>query len=397
MKKMKKLTVMTSVGVFAVMAIAVMLRPDQMGTNVAAEPASTADPVGEPVGESLQLALDLGLPLGVAEEVVVFAENIESAVLRDGDIDMAAFDTAFAEYAERMVTAVESNRDVDPELLPYATLMPKMPNPGELAEGRYDSKWQEFIADMDIADEEAVRDIVTRWEEFNIEISRQLSAGIINGQQYANAKLTVGDLQDSLASQLSRDQLQDVAVNEEFYWENFRREQFERQREMALAGYTTGIINAAAENDLAAVRDFVQSGADVNTSTTDGRWTALREAAYAGNVEMAQYLIQAGADVNWASINGRTALTEAAEGGNLGLVRLLASEGANLEGADITPLKIAVMFNRTEVVKELINLGADVSGEKGGSALSWASNYGNQEMEQMLRNAGASRVAWIFE
>ena len=90
---------------------------------------------------------------------------------------------------------------------------------------------------------------------------------------------------------------------------------------------------------------------------------------------------------------------EAAANGHVEMVSLLASEGVDLdyshsEKPGFTALVRAARYNHTEVVRELLNQGADATGQVGSYALLSASDYGNQEMEQMLRDAGASRVRW---
>ncbi len=62
-------------------------------------------------------------------------------------------------------------------------------------------------------------------------------------------------------------------------------------------GGYTGIVVAASRGDLASVQAYLDSGADPNQMTTDGE-TALHNAAWYNETEIMRILIDAGADVN---------------------------------------------------------------------------------------------------
>ena len=377
---------------FASAIALVMMWPNQSDTVVVdnLDPNPATNESREHIDVRVQLGLDFGLSQATAEEVAAMTDAIiESTDANGGEIDQGSLDTIMADHFERVVSTIESSFSSDQEFLPNNVLMHSLPSAAEAAELRYVDKWQEVIGKMELSDQRAVKDIITEWEQFNMEIGRQLGAGEISSQDYADSKLTIEELQDRLSPYLSSSQQVDIAVNDELFWEDVRLRMVEQQRILTDSGYMSGIVSAAADNDILEVRQLLRSGIDVNTSTTDGEWTPLREAAYAGNTEMAELLIDSGADVNWVSAGGVTALAEAAESGNVDMVRLLLSEGATV---DVSTLDDAAMFNRTEVVRELVNQGLDVAGEAGSSALGWASDYGNTEMERILRDAGASRV-----
>jgi uncharacterized protein len=61
------------------------------------------------------------------------------------------------------------------------------------------------------------------------------------------------------------------------------------------------LVNAAAEQDAAAVRALLREGVDVNARRADGA-TALLYAAHWNDVEMIDLLLKAGASVNAAEI-----------------------------------------------------------------------------------------------
>ncbi len=108
---------------------------------------------------------------------------------------------------------------------------------------------------------------------------------------------------------------------------------------------------------------------------------------------MARLLIDSGANTNWTAADGSSALTDAALNGHDDMVRLLLEGGADMdcEHPEITgqtALVQAAQQNHTHVVETLLGEGASVDGMTGELALSWARDYGNSEMERMLRDAG---------
>lgn len=71
---------------------------------------------------------------------------------------------------------------------------------------------------------------------------------------------------------------------------------------------------------------LIYYGADVNLSGPDGR-TALRAAAWAGNLETVKCLLDAGADVNKSDSEKRTALIAAAYMGHTDVLEVLLKAG----------------------------------------------------------------------
>ncbi|VDP72485.1 unnamed protein product [Schistosoma mattheei] len=74
------------------------------------------------------------------------------------------------------------------------------------------------------------------------------------------------------------------------------------------------------------VQLLIYYGADVNLSGPDGR-TALRAAAWAGNLETVKCLLDAGADVNKSDSEKRTALIAAAYMGHTDVLEALLKAG----------------------------------------------------------------------
>jgi ankyrin repeat protein len=124
-----------------------------------------------------------------------------------------------------------------------------------------------------------------------------------------------------------------------------------RVAELLLAKGASGLslITAAAIGRHQAVRDFVESGADLSLHRRrdappkpDDHWPAdsahvrgdvLSDALYAaarnGHREVVEYLLDQGADVNARGVFGATALQWAAFNGHTGVVELLLARGAD--------------------------------------------------------------------
>ena len=103
-------------------------------------------------------------------------------------------------------------------------------------------------------------------------------------------------------------------------------------------------------------------------------------------VDVVKTLVENGADVNSADEEGYTALTHAAKNGDLETVDfLLGVEGINMNvstfGSDYTPLLWAIARGHEDVVKKLIDAGAEqfVGGGRI-DALDVADRYGNQNI-----------------
>jgi len=88
------------------------------------------------------------------------------------------------------------------------------------------------------------------------------------------------------------------------------------------------LIMAVKNGDVEKVQRLIEQSANVNAKRENG-WTALRWAAFFGHKEIVKLLIQAGADVNAKEYEyGRTALYYAREEGHEEIVQLLLEAGA---------------------------------------------------------------------
>ena len=172
------------------------------------------------------------------------------------------------------------------------------------------------------------------------------------------------------------------------------------QQVNAIGGrYVTPLVAALAGRHFQTAELLHQNGAHVNVHGNDGD-TALCSAAWYGDLEMVQVLLNLEADVNDRGLNNWTPIHNASHGPDPTLLhtsynnrqllpdvaRLLLERGADvnarteqgnhdLEGG--TPLHTAADYGRVEVVRVLLEHGANVGAEdnKGRTPLHDAAEY----------------------
>ena len=118
---------------------------------------------------------------------------------------------------------------------------------------------------------------------------------------------------------------------------------------------------------------------------------SIIKAAQEGNIEAVKQHLAAGADVNAKDENGWTPLNSAAVKGRNQIVKLLIEKGADLNAG--TPLIYAATDGHMEVIELLIANGADVNAKAndqlGGTALHMTANLGHKKVVELLVAAGA--------
>jgi ankyrin repeat protein len=172
------------------------------------------------------------------------------------------------------------------------------------------------------------------------------------------------------------------------------------------------IFAAAQAGDLAAARDAVDAGADVNAANPY-KVTPLLEATGQGHLEMAKFLIDQGAEVNYTGMGEGTPLTLAAFMGQLNFLKLFLESGANVNLAlpvgGETALHMAAVTKQTSAAIALLDARADPNlhvkcgvGTSmfdgnvklwGETPLHYAAAYGDEEMIKAMLNAGADKKA----
>jgi ankyrin repeat protein len=129
---------------------------------------------------------------------------------------------------------------------------------------------------------------------------------------------------------------------------------------------------------------------------SDGRNTALTEAAATGDEPELVRLLAAGEDPNELDDRGWSPLVWAARSGHARLVGILISRGADPDLADgasngWTPMMHAIDVREMDAVRALLNRDADpdVAAADGRTALMLASAYGYSRIVRLLLERGA--------
>lgn len=172
-------------------------------------------------------------------------------------------------------------------------------------------------------------------------------------------------------------------------------------------------IDAAAADDIPALRDALADGAEVNIRGEDGE-TALIRAAREARMIMAEILMDHGASLDLQDRHGRTALFYAARGAHIDLVALLIRAGADITLDDKNgekPLDIALKNGAPELVslfeqplKDLLaripsaDTGARLQyraapacapDPHGDTMLTWAAREGQENVVRAMVQSGA--------
>ncbi len=95
---------------------------------------------------------------------------------------------------------------------------------------------------------------------------------------------------------------------------------------VVLSGCASAEARAVRSGDIEAIREYINSGGDVNAPQRSGV-SLLMIAARAGQVESARLLLDYGAKINARDNNGRTALMYAAGAGQIAMVETLLDRG----------------------------------------------------------------------
>jgi ankyrin repeat protein len=156
-------------------------------------------------------------------------------------------------------------------------------------------------------------------------------------------------------------------------------------------------LHVAAENGHFQIAELLlDRGADLEAIDVDGD-TPLMCAAIGGHSEIYKMLLSRGADADILNINENGVLHYAAMGGSVEIVNLMLDSGQDINAQNaqnqggVTPLMAAVFNNRQEVVKFLLEKGADIeaSDSYGRTPLSMAVQENKQELVKFLLDKGA--------
>ena len=155
----------------------------------------------------------------------------------------------------------------------------------------------------------------------------------------------------------------------------------------------------AIEHDMNNIVDLlIKYGADIHHMTSNGV-TAIGIACINNNINIAKKLIDLGVDTNIADDEGNTPFHIAIEGNaGVDLLNLLYVNNAKIDIQNIygqTPLMIALEKGNVEVVKFLVDLGADLNlrDDDGKTALDLVIKYEDKKMIDLLITHGAQNMS----
>ena len=144
--------------------------------------------------------------------------------------------------------------------------------------------------------------------------------------------------------------------------------------------------------DPAVCRVLIDAGADLHTKDEDG-CLPLHSACDSGALDVVKMLVEAGAEVRAKSDDGETSFTMAAAHGHTETVcYLLGLPDVDVNHGNFNALQCAAMNGHTEVVRVLIDAGADIDikdNYDGCSPLHYACESESLESVKMLVRAGA--------
>ena len=161
------------------------------------------------------------------------------------------------------------------------------------------------------------------------------------------------------------------------------------------SGADLRLIEAAKNQDPAAVRALIKQRVDVNASSPDGA-TALHWAAYLDDAAEVDLLVGAGARADVANQDGATPLYLACVNRDAAIVKRLLAAGANPNSAlpsGETALMTAARTGSTEIVRMLLAGGANINAKEnthGQTALMWAVASDQVDVTKALLDADAA-------
>lgn len=151
------------------------------------------------------------------------------------------------------------------------------------------------------------------------------------------------------------------------------------------------IFDAARNDDLAAMKQLIANGADINDGGELGV-PVLKIAVARNNVEMTKLLLDAGATIDAATF----ILVITHSNGSLELVQYFVDHGADVNAPAVgipahAPLMYAAEFGYVEIGKLLLEKGADINkwDSFGDAALAVAAFHGQMDFVKMLVAKGA--------
>lgn len=154
------------------------------------------------------------------------------------------------------------------------------------------------------------------------------------------------------------------------------------------------LLKGADEGNFATVKEAIEKGAGVNSRYQSSQRTALFLAANEGHTQIVEFLLQyEDTNVDVRDCNADTPLTIAAYKNHTNIVRLLLNAGANVNASDkngLTALHCAAQNGCADILELLISKKANINaqgGKNNKTALMFAASYGHTIIVRTLLNA----------
>lgn len=166
--------------------------------------------------------------------------------------------------------------------------------------------------------------------------------------------------------------------------------------EATLADREPLVIVAARAGNTDAVKQMIETGADINTRSLSGM-TLMHFAINSSNLDLFEYLIRYGYDLDSLDENGRNAVFWAIDAHNPSMMEELIRKGANVSLKDKvngdTPLHYAVRENNMLMVETALNAGVDImaTNNDGYTAKKLAKKLKYKELKKYLRKQQKQR------
>lgn len=143
-------------------------------------------------------------------------------------------------------------------------------------------------------------------------------------------------------------------------------------------------------NDFFGVKKYVDDGADINESSESGESVLASSLRYRCDSDIVMFLIESGADVYDFDEEGVTIFDMAVTYDNFDIVKYIISKGFNVDETKrrsrFTPLMAAVCYGRVEMVKLLLEHGANPNAvdAKGISVMDFARKMNKKTILKIL-------------
>ncbi len=153
--------------------------------------------------------------------------------------------------------------------------------------------------------------------------------------------------------------------------------------------------------DLGKLKDLLNLGLDVN-ECDDKDYTALHIAASLGNSKLIELLCAYNADANICNKYGELPLHIAIRTGDLASVDMLLNHTKDINKQDRygnSPLHLATSYSNLSLIKTLVARKAFLNyvNEQGDTALSIAEDNDNQDIVNLLRKNGGTKISGTMD